>query len=109
VAIINHGEIVENTSVKGLLQQLNREQFILDVKAPLGSAPNVPEYKLSWVDDHCLEVEVEKGQPLNQLFTALARHHIEVLSMRNKVNRLEELFVSLVRHHEGRSAEGGER
>lgn len=100
VAIINKGEIIENTSVKSLLKQLNREQFIMDISPSLMVAPEVPGYLISLVDEHTLEVEVEKGQPLNGLFAGLETQEVDVLSMRNKVNRLEELFVALVQSHE---------
>ncbi|VUD68959.1 Daunorubicin/doxorubicin resistance ATP-binding protein DrrA [Thalassocella blandensis] len=97
IAIINHGEIVENTSVKSLLGQLNREVFILDTKDKIHHCPEkLKNYTLNIVDDTTLEVEVEKGQSLNALFHALSEENIDVVSMRNKVNRLEELFVSLV-------------
>jgi ABC-2 type transport system ATP-binding protein len=104
VAIINHGEIVENTSIKDLLKMLNREVFILDTQKPLASCPNVQDYDLRLIDEGTLEVEVEKGQSLNALFAALSGLGIDVISMRNKANRLEELFVSLVQGHEGRGA-----
>ena len=100
VAIINKGEIIENTSVKHLLKQLNREQFILDISPRIDTVPNIDGYRLTLVDEHTLEVEIEKGRPLNALFTGLHALDIDVLSMRNKVNRLEELFVELVRGHE---------
>lgn len=96
VAIINEGEIVENTSVKTLLKTLNKEVFILDLRDTLLLLPEVEGYDLHKVDDVCLEVSVEKGQSLNQLFAQLDKQGINVVSMRNKVNRLEELFVSLV-------------
>ncbi len=96
IAIINHGEIVENTSVKDLLKQLNKEVFILDVLQAPEDFPEIPGFDIRAVDDHCLEVEVEKGKSLNVLFEHLSQRSIEVVSMRNKVNRLEELFVSLV-------------
>ncbi len=96
VAIINHGEIVENTSIKHLLTQLNREVFILDTLKPIIQVPEIQGYPLVKVDEQCLEVEVEKGQSLNQVFEALSKVGIEITSMRNKANRLEELFVSLV-------------
>jgi ABC-2 type transport system ATP-binding protein len=41
-------------------------------------------------------VEVSKGQHLNEIFALLSAQGIEVNSMRNKVNRLEELFIRLV-------------
>ena len=51
---------------------------------------------MQWVDEHCLEVEVNKGQSLNQVFALLAEQNIDIISMRNKSNRLEELFVGMV-------------
>jgi ABC-2 type transport system ATP-binding protein len=107
VAIINHGEIVENTSVKKLLKQLSREIFILDVRDELLECPTVPDYSLRLRDSHSLEVEVEKGRALNELFVQLGMQNIAVISMRNKVNRLEELFVNLVRNHQGGAVKGG--
>ncbi len=96
VAIINEGEIVEDTSVKSLLKQLNKEIFVLDCQDTIAQCPEVAGYRLVQIDDSSLEVEIEKGQSLNAVFNALNNAAIEVVSMRNKVNRLEELFVSLV-------------
>lgn len=107
VAIINHGEIVENTSVKKLLKQLSREVFILDVRDELAECPVVPDYNLRLRDAHSLEVEIEKGRALNELFVQLGAQNIAVVSMRNKVNRLEELFVNLVQNHQGNTLKGG--
>jgi len=107
VAIINKGEIIENTSVKKLLKQLNREVFVLDVSEELVKCPSVVNYQLRLRDPLSLEVEVEKGRPLNDLFAQLAAQNIAVISMRNKVNRLEELFVTLVQGHEKRGNAGG--
>lgn len=96
VAIIDKGELIENTSVKSLLKQLNKEVFILDVKEPVSRAPEISGFTLRRVDELTLEVDVEKGQSLNGVFGPLTSAGIDVISMRNKVNRLEELFVSLV-------------
>ncbi|MCP8899153.1 ABC transporter ATP-binding protein [Gilvimarinus xylanilyticus] len=96
VAIIDHGEIVQNTSMKSLLKRLNKEVFIFDVAGDLQSAPTLEGHDVQWIDEHSFEVEVEKGQSLNHLFAELTRQGYEIVSMRNKANRLEELFVSLV-------------
>ncbi|MDO6454881.1 ABC transporter ATP-binding protein [Neptunomonas phycophila] len=101
IAIIDHGTIVHNTSMKSLLQQLNKETFILDLTADLEKAPQVVGYKLSLSDAHTLVVEVTKGAGLTSLFTQLASEGIEVSSMRNQSNRLEELFVSMVEKNLG--------
>ncbi|GLS26319.1 ABC transporter ATP-binding protein [Marinibactrum halimedae] len=96
VAIIDHGTIVENTSIKALLKTLNRETFILDTREAMTNDPIVEGYELACIDSHSMEVDIEKGQSLNELFAVLSDKGIHVVSMRNKANRLEELFVNLV-------------
>jgi ABC-2 type transport system ATP-binding protein len=96
IGIINKGELIENTTMKALLGKLHVETFILDLEE--GSA----EPKLDGVNNQTfingsLELEIEKSQGLNGIFTQLSDQGIKVLSMRNKANRLEELFVSIVR------------
>ena len=96
IAIIDHGTIVENTSMKRLLATLDVETFILDVAAAPAGLPQLPGITLRRTDEHTLEVEMARSQDLNTLFAALSAHGITVTSMRNKTNRLEELFVRLV-------------
>ncbi|SCZ62963.1 ABC transporter ATP-binding protein [Thiohalomonas denitrificans] len=100
IAIIDQGEIIENTSMRTLLTQLNRETLILDLKEPLESAPQLDGYSVVYIEPHTIEVEVWREQGLNPLFETLSRQNLEVISMRNKANRLEELFMAMV--------EGGE-
>ncbi|WP_152224441.1 ABC transporter ATP-binding protein [Pseudomonas sp. SCB32] len=96
IAIIDHGTIVENTSMRKLLNKLHVETFYLDLKATLAEAPKLDGYPVRLVDDHTLEVQVDKTMGINGLFSQLNAQGLEVLSLRNKSNRLEELFVSLV-------------
>lgn len=96
IAIIDHGTIVENTDMKSLLAKLHVETFILDLREPLVAVPHLPDYPVRLANPSTLEVDVEKTQSLNAVFTALEAQGVSVLSMRNKANRLEELFVSLV-------------
>ncbi len=96
VAIIDQGVIVKNTSVKSLLQQLNKEVFIFDVLGNLQSLPSLNGHHVAKIDEHSFEVEVDKGQSLNAVFTQLTAQGFEIVSMRNKANRLEELFVAMV-------------
>ncbi len=96
IGIIDHGRIVENTSMRKLLKKLHVETFLLDLKDSLTLLPNLPGYPAQLVDDHTLSVQVEKSLGISELFRQLAEQNIQVLSMRNKTNRLEELFVSLV-------------
>lgn len=96
IAIIDNGNILENTSKKSLLNKLNIETFILDTNIALDEAPNVEGFKTRINNEGQLEVDISKQQNINQLFEKL--HHFEwrVLSMRSKSNRLEELFLDLV-------------
>lgn len=96
IAIIDHGQIIENTSMRTLLTTLQVETFILDLKKPLEYRPVLKGYEFQLVDERTLEVQVVKNKGMTELFAQLARQGIEVLSLRNKANRLEELFVSLV-------------
>jgi len=96
IAIIDDGSIIENTSIKQLLGQLNMETFILDLSTELQSLPEITEYQCRLVDATQIEVEVQKEQDINALFTILNQHNIQISSMRNKVNRLEELFMRLL-------------
>ncbi len=96
IAIIDHGTIVENTSMRALLEKLQVETFILDLARPVESAPVLDGFEVWLKDSQTLEVAVPKTQSLNTLFVALADQQFEVMSMRNKANRLEELFVRLV-------------
>ena len=96
LAIIDRGTIVQNTSIKNLLQQLNKETFIFDVKGQLQALPQLSGHQVTRIDDHSFELEVDKGQSLNAVFSQLTGQHIEIVSMRNKANRLEEMFVAMV-------------
>lgn len=96
IAIIDHGLIVEQTSMPRLLSQLNTETFVLNLARPLQALPELSGYGAAMLDAETLEVEVQREQSMNDLFTALSRQGIEVTSMRNKQNRLEQLFIDLV-------------
>jgi len=103
IAIIDEGQIIENTSMKALLAKLNSERFIMDLRAPLLEPPRLNGYGVSLLADTTLEVEVSKEQGLNDLFHRLSALGVEVISMRNKANRLEELFIHLLKEN-GQSA-----
>lgn len=96
VAIIHHGDIVANTTVRDLISQLDKETFILDLKRPLESVPSMPGYSFIKKDPLTLEVMFDKSLPINGLFAGLTAAGIDVQSMRNKTNRLEELFLMIV-------------
>jgi len=104
IAIIDKGEVVQNTSIKGLLGMLSKETFVLDI-TPTVRPPKLSGFVYQLLDDHTLEVEVDKERGLNGVFRQLNEQQVEVMSMRNKANRLEELFVALVEQGRGMEQE----
>ncbi|AUD61677.1 ABC transporter [Shewanella sp. Pdp11] len=104
IGIIDKGILVECTSMKALLSKLNMETFILDLRRDTETAPVLDGMACRLTDSHTLEVDVVKEHNLNDVFSQLSAANIEVLSMRNKSNRLEELFVELVKKTQGASA-----
>jgi ABC-2 type transport system ATP-binding protein len=96
IGIIDHGVIVENTGMKQLLNKMTVETFLLDLKHEHQAPPQLTGYPCELIDSHTLQVQVDKNIGITALFSQLAAQNVEVLSLRNKTNRLEELFVSLV-------------
>ena len=96
IAIIDKGQIIENTGMKALLSRLDRETLILYLKKPFDSMLSLTGINYHKIDDSTIEVEVNRDDSLNDLFALLSQYKIEVSSMKNKSNRLEELFLSLV-------------
>jgi len=97
IAIIDHGLTIEHTSMRRLLSQLNMETFVLYLDKNHHSLPHcIPGCELRVIDDDTLEVDISQDNSINQVFETLSKHNINVLSMRNKSNRLEQLFMCLV-------------
>lgn len=95
IAIIDHGDIIANTTIKSLLARLDIETFIIDLEEPLTTEPEINCYNYSMLEPSVLQVDVSKEQGLNNLLKQFAEQNIKILSMRNKTNRLEELFLRL--------------
>ncbi|TCT19858.1 ABC transporter ATP-binding protein [Thiobaca trueperi] len=97
IAIINQGRIAERSSVADLLGKLHTETFVLNLRGRVPAAlPELSGFTLNYLDDCTLEVEMNRDHTINGLFAALSHSGIEVLSLRNKQNRLERLFLEMV-------------
>lgn len=97
IAIIDQGNIIQNSSMKKLLSSLNSETFVLYLRQTITELPAVKgSFILRLIDEHTLEVDIPKDQTMNELILQLDAMGLQIDSMRNKVNRLEELFVSLI-------------
>ncbi len=96
IAIIDEGRIIENDTMKNVIGKLQVETFVLSLKEPVSAAPTLAGYPTRLRSEHEIEVEVMKGQGLNEAFAQLSAQSLHVVSMRTKTNRLEELFIRLV-------------
>ncbi len=96
IAIINHGLIVENSDMASLLARLHVEHFVLDLAQPIATVPVIEGYQIERAEGKSLNVAVPKEHGLNKLFSQLSAQHIEVVSLKNKTNRLEQLFMDLI-------------
>jgi len=97
IAIINHGRIAERAKMNELLRRLHTQTFVLDVRDEISTLGDIPGFVIQLRDSTTLEVSVTRDQGLNPLFEALSERGIEVVSLRNKQNRLEQLFIDLVK------------
>lgn len=106
VGIIDEGRVIENASMGSVLRKLQREVFVLSLSDPLQTAPILPGFETSLIDECELEVAVDSSGDLNSLFSALDDRGIRVLSLRNKANRLEEMFMELVDKKQATGSQG---
>ena len=96
IAIINNGVIVENSGMAELLTQVKKDYFLLDIAKPISDIPAIEGYEFELIDSKSLHVAVPKDKSLNPLFEQLSVKNIDVISLKNKSNRLEQLFMDLV-------------
>ncbi|MEQ1531165.1 MAG: ABC transporter ATP-binding protein, partial [Methylococcales bacterium] len=96
IAIIDQGKIVEHSDMAGLLARLHVDHFILDLAQPLTTTPVLDGYQIEQISERTLNVAVPKEHGLNKLFSQLSAQNIEVMSLKNKSNRLEQLFLDLI-------------
>lgn len=96
IAIINHGQIVKNTSIRELLLELHKQTLVVELAESYANRPSFEGLDAKWQDDHCFEVDVEKGTAINDLFEIFNKVGISVSGIRPKSNRLETLFVDAV-------------
>lgn len=96
IAIIDHGRIVEHSTMPTLLGKLHTQSFVLELQTPVPAAPHISGCSVTMQDSATLIVEVPRAMGLNQLFSCLTAQGIEVVGLRNKQNRLEQLFLDLL-------------
>lgn len=103
IAIIDRGEIIKHANTKSLLYQVNVQTLILDFAKHLDTPPSLPGFYYRILDGNTIEVELHEHQSLNALFAMLTEQQLQVVSLRNKTNRLEELFVRLINDNKSKN------
>lgn len=105
IAIIDHGVTIEQTQMRTLLDRLHIETFVLYLAEPVELLPECGDYSVRIIDSTTLEVDVHDKQNLSDLFSTLKHGGIEIVSMKNKTNRLEQLFISMLNSKKGAAPE----
>lgn len=103
VAIIDHGEIIEHSNMRSLINRLDEQTLILDLNQPLAFLPELGDFNYKKIDDTTIEVKVKHQQTINHLMNLLTENKIYIRTLRNKTNRLEELFINLVGENKKRN------
>lgn len=98
LAIIAQGKIVENNTIKEVLHSLHHQTFIFDIVTPLKKLPNLDPFTATLLDSNQIELRMDNHYTLNDIFAVFDKYHIQIHSMRNKTNRLEELFMDFIHH-----------
>lgn len=98
IAIIDQGNIVENTSMKHLLKTLRHQTFVFNTTKPIDKLPAIDPFVATLIDCNTFELRVDTERSLNEVFAVLTQQGLSIHSMRNKTNRLEELFLDLINH-----------
>jgi ABC-2 type transport system ATP-binding protein len=98
VAIINHGQIIKEGSVKSLLSNVNSVTLLLDTTEPVTQATLqlAREYPITRVDETTLELKLAPGETANDAIRKLTAIGVQIANIRNNGSRLEEVFVNLV-------------
>ena len=98
IAIIDKGVILENTSMKALLQSLHHQTFLFNTLEPFDTLPDISPFTAIQIDANTFELRVDNKYSLNDVFSVFNQRKIHINSMRNKTNRLEELFMDIINH-----------
>jgi ABC-2 type transport system ATP-binding protein len=99
IAIIDNGVTIEQTQMRTLLDRLHVETFILYLANKIESAPDCDDYAVRFIDSDTLEVDIHQQQSISDVFQRLKQSGIDIVSMKNKTNRLEQLFISMLQNN----------
>ena len=95
ISIIDEGSIIKTSSMTSLLNELETQNYLFELKHPIPQNIDYSNFNLNFIGENQFSVNVNGDNTLNQIIKFLSENNIEVVNMTNETNRLEELFLKL--------------
>ena len=95
ISIIDQGKIVKTSSMKSLLKELESEIYVFEMKQTVPHDLKLDNLKINKIDDMTISVTVGKSKGIDEVLKIFQSNNIEINSIHNETNRLEELFLKL--------------
>ena len=95
ISIIDEGSIVKTSSMNSLLNELETQNYLFELKNSISSELDNSGFDFNFINDHQISINISKKNSLNEVIRFFSENNIEVVNMTNETNRLEELFLNL--------------
>jgi len=95
IAILDKGELIEQTNMKKLLLKAKHQVLIIESIDKLPENIAIENCDCEIIDDHTLQVFQGESTSISDVVLALSTQNINVSHLRSAQNRLEALFLSL--------------
>jgi len=95
IAILDKGELIEQSNMKKLLLKAKHQVLIIESIDKLPENITIENCDCEIIDDHTLQVFQGESTSISDVVLALSTQNINVSHLRSAQNRLEALFISL--------------
>jgi len=95
IAILDKGELIEQSNMKKLLLKAKHQVLIIESIDKLPENISIENCNCEILDDHTLQVFQGESTSISDVVLALSAQKINVSHLRSAQNRLETLFLSL--------------
>ena len=95
ISIIDQGKIVKTSSMNSLLKELESEIYVFEMKQTVPHDLKLDNLKINKIDEMTISVAVGKSKGIDEVLKIFQSNNIEINSIHNETNRLEELFLKL--------------
>ena len=94
IAILNNGELVEQSNMKKLLAKAKRQVIIIDTIEKISNPIEINHCDCEVLDENTLQVSQGEEVSISDVVSALSAQNIDVSHLRSSQNRLEALILS---------------